>query len=127
MAHEHSAHTTETRAYNGGASDQRAAGNITDREICTCGAYREVHINGRWQDASEWDLPEWVADANPEAIAFRADDARRLLLALSKSRAGRQAIVDAGYEAILGAPDRGDDKSTLAVAMRVMRRMRNRA
>jgi hypothetical protein len=44
------------------------------------------------------------------------DEARDYLESLANTAAGRQVLRDLGYGAIVNAPRRGDDTSTLAVA-----------
>lgn len=48
----------ELRCYTGGARDQRAAGGVTDRDHCRCGATRDTHRNGFHQERGRWLLTE---------------------------------------------------------------------
>lgn len=48
-----------------------------------------------------------------------AAEARRYLRAAAATETGRAALKALGYEDIVAAPDRGDDNSTVAVAVAV--------
>jgi hypothetical protein len=133
MAHRHAAILTDTAAFTGpvahGENPNPAAhGNVVHHQTCLCGARRRLAVNGRHTEDSGWDLPEWVADTNPEACSYRADDARRLLVALAGSDIGRESIRRAlGNESasiVLRAPERGDDYSVLRVAALAWRELR---
>lgn len=126
MAHAHKAieRLTKITPFTGPVSrdENRAAhGNVTLLLTCSCSSCRAVNVNGIHREDGEWDLPEWVADQNPHAIAYTVQEARGLLQALSGSVAGCAAIEAAcgdSARAVIEQPTRGDDASSLAVARR---------
>lgn len=129
MSHTHQVRKSVTRCFSGAvgpAADQNPAahGNVTEIETCACGAVRKRNVNGGHEEVGTWDLPEWVFDANMQAMGTTASEARRYLLALARSTAGRRAFDGAGYGAIADSPDRGDDVSTLIIARAVERVLR---
>ena len=98
-------------------SNPAAHGNIGVTEFCACGAQRSRLINGRHEEVGAWDLPHDLP--NVQACAARASHCRAYLVALARSKIGRDALTAAGLVEIIDSPERGDDDSTITAARMV--------
>lgn len=122
MGHEHEAYrTSAARPFDGPISESAynpaAHGGVAFVDYCRCGSQRERNVNGRHQEIGAWDLPTEIP--NVQTCAATPAMARRYLVIMARSAYGRELIERAGYSAILSAPERGDDESTMVVARRV--------
>ena len=90
-----------------------------------CGAERSVNANQGFREYSPWGPTQAQQDQATREQQQRESmrryrialgdvaEARAYLVAATRSRIGQAAIRRAGYAAIIDAPDRGDDASTL--------------
>lgn len=123
----HQAISTKTRGFSGPVTrdeNPRAHGNVCEIERCSCGAERRVNVNGMHVEEGDWDLPH--ERVNVQAVAATPDQCRRYLVDAAGSTRGAEIIAELlgnSAEAVIRAPHRGDDASTVQIARLVHARL----